>query len=502
MGMYKRPFVTLIFLTSLANATSDGALANSSSSNLCWRSLAPDTGNQDVQVARTDLALASKGPDEIWLSWEEDGPHIMRWFKGEWASMSIPLRQDTEKMRYPLVAAGALGDLILAASANGQEGTSALHIARWSEDTWEWIGAPIISSQLPFTHAHEPSIAFDNKGYPIVAWSEERNITLTGLFVVQWDGSSWQRLGTLSPKDDGYHLSPTVIVSPDKSIWIGWREGCGILRIARWDGKAWRDIGRKALRKLTAGTCSSAHLSLKVDSKGQAWALRTTSKRSGKSSLSLVRWDGSHWNRVSLPHAQTGKDSTVWSSHMILRNDRPIVAWSQSDATDNHRLYVSEWMENDRWQPLISGLHLVEGVSNVREIRLSLADEQSFFISWDEIGKNKRRTRLVQAYVCKTGETPALPPKSLAERDAWPSSVEEAARHIAGKLDDESKARVQSTKVEDLILYHHGWGTGIRNSLGLWRGNEKLLKSCGQGKVIHPDECSMIIIKAVWKLLQ
>jgi len=43
---------------------------------------------------------------------------------------------------------------------------------------------------------------------------------------------------------------------------------------------------------------------------------------------------------------------------------------------------------------------------------------------------------------------------------------------------------------------------GIRNSLGLWRGNEKLLESCGQGKRVHPDECSMVIIEAVWTILQ
>jgi hypothetical protein len=80
--------------------------------------------------------------------------------------------------------------------------------------------------------------------------------------------------------------------------------------------------------------------------------------------------------------------------------------------------------------------------------------------------------------------------------------VDEAARQIVAALDDESKVRVRATKRDQLIEYNFGWGMGIRNSLGLWRGNDKLLESCGRGMRIGPEECSMVIIEAVWTLLQ
>jgi hypothetical protein len=150
----------------------------------------------------------------------------------------------------------------------------------------------------------------------------------------------------------------------------------------------------------------------------------------------------------------------------------------------------------------LSGLHLVEGVSNVTDVRLAAGDRQTFFVSWDEPGKDERRTRLVQAYTCAAGETAAAPPKPAVERDTWPTTVDEAARRIVAALDDESKARVRTTNKDQLIQYQLGWGTGIRNSLGLWRGNEKLLESCGRGTGIGPEECSMVIIEAVWTLLQ
>jgi hypothetical protein len=64
---------------------------------------------------------------------------------------------------------------------------------------------------------------------------------------------------------------------------------------------------------------------------------------------------------------------------------------------------------------------------------------------------------------------------------------------------DEDKRRVRETKKEDLISFHLGWGTGIRNDFGLWRGNTNLLADC---HTTVPEDASMVIIEAVWKKLQ
>jgi hypothetical protein len=69
-------------------------------------------------------------------------------------------------------------------------------------------------------------------------------------------------------------------------------------------------------------------------------------------------------------------------------------------------------------------------------------------------------------------------------------------------LDDKSKELVRTTAKDQLIRFYDGWGRSIRNSFGLWRGNEKLLESCGRGKKTDPEACSMVIIEAVWTLLQ
>ncbi len=85
--------------------------------------------------------------------------------------------------------------------------------------------------------------------------------------------------------------------------------------------------------------------------------------------------------------------------------------------------------------------------------------------------------------------------------DKWPITVKATVADLLSALSAENKETVRKTKKDDLIMFHHGWGTGIRNHYGLWRGNNALIEdACG--KRCHPDDASMVIIEAVWKALQ
>ena len=91
--------------------------------------------------------------------------------------------------------------------------------------------------------------------------------------------------------------------------------------------------------------------------------------------------------------------------------------------------------------------------------------------------------------------------KEESNSDRLPLTLEAAVEQIISDLSEADRMTVKQTSFYDLILYHHGWGTGIRNSFGLWRGNESLLESaCGDPKC-HPDDASMKIIQGVWNKL-
>ncbi len=84
----------------------------------------------------------------------------------------------------------------------------------------------------------------------------------------------------------------------------------------------------------------------------------------------------------------------------------------------------------------------------------------------------------------------------------WPTTVKATVADILKGMPEESVRIVKSTAKDDLIKFHHGWGTGIRNHYGLWRGNKELLRDACGGDACHPDDASMVIIEAVWEELR
>lgn len=490
-------------LTTSACRTAPAPAGPPASQLFCWQSLAPDTGPQNLNLAIMTPSLVATSGREAWIGWDDEQAHVRQWADGQWTPAPPLVRHGTDGLWQPLLAASPSGRVYVLGEATNEHHITALHVGRSNGTSWEWLGAPLIASPEPYTHVGPSAIAFAGPDRPIVAWSEGRDAQLTGLFVARWDGAAWTRLGAIDPEADDTSLTPALAVDAERRIWLAWPDAKGAIRVMRWDDSRWAEVDAPGLRAVitTQGTTAFRDLSLAVDRAGNAWVLRPVYTGTHGLSLAIARWDGRQWSDVPAPRVPVGKEATVRSSAMVLRDDAPLVGWSQADASDNHYLFVSQWTSTG-WTPRVSGLHLAEGVSNVTDVSLAVGDAHTVFMAWDENGSDERRTRLVRAYTCAEGETPAAPPRSIVERDTWPVTVDAAARQIVAKMDDESKAQVRATAKQDLIQFHLGWGTGIRNSLGLWRGNHQLLESCGRGTRVHPDDCSTVIIEAVWELLR
>jgi len=86
----------------------------------------------------------------------------------------------------------------------------------------------------------------------------------------------------------------------------------------------------------------------------------------------------------------------------------------------------------------------------------------------------------------------------------WPKNIDEAVDKLLELMQEEDQLHLKNTPENELIKYHFFLGMYIRNQFGLWKENKELIRSCaGKGRsVIHPDDASMVIIKALWKRLQ
>lgn len=84
-----------------------------------------------------------------------------------------------------------------------------------------------------------------------------------------------------------------------------------------------------------------------------------------------------------------------------------------------------------------------------------------------------------------------------------PRSVTEVVDRIVKEIHPKLRETLLTTQREDLVQFQHGWGTGIRDSLCLWAGNnDQLLRSACNGELCHPEQASMLIMEAVWDRLQ
>ncbi|HNY31157.1 MAG TPA: hypothetical protein PKO15_09750 [Fibrobacteria bacterium] len=99
----------------------------------------------------------------------------------------------------------------------------------------------------------------------------------------------------------------------------------------------------------------------------------------------------------------------------------------------------------------------------------------------------------------------AAPPKDRASPPRNPPTTFEAAvDQLVRNLKKEDADYLKSYPRCDLISFHMGWGMGIRNQLGLWRGNDSLLDACARRagrEAIHPDDASFLLIRGVWNKL-
>jgi hypothetical protein len=86
-----------------------------------------------------------------------------------------------------------------------------------------------------------------------------------------------------------------------------------------------------------------------------------------------------------------------------------------------------------------------------------------------------------------------------------PQTVDEAIDRLLSDMSVNNEIHLATMNKNDLIDLHFSLGNYIRNSFGLWTGNEALMESCRMvsgNQDLHVDDVSMVIIKALWEELK
>ena len=92
--------------------------------------------------------------------------------------------------------------------------------------------------------------------------------------------------------------------------------------------------------------------------------------------------------------------------------------------------------------------------------------------------------------------------------DNPPETLEDALCYLLDHTPREDQQIIANCKTKDRcgVLCHHGFGTWVRNSFGLWGENKKLIKDLQKKSdrkftVVGDDACSIILDK-LWERLR
>jgi hypothetical protein len=81
-----------------------------------------------------------------------------------------------------------------------------------------------------------------------------------------------------------------------------------------------------------------------------------------------------------------------------------------------------------------------------------------------------------------------------------PKDLNDCLAELKKILKPEDIRKMKEGTEGDMLHYHHGLGTWMRNSWGLWRGS-RLSEWFEQRGVHHPDDMSWIILASFWRHL-
>jgi glutathione peroxidase-family protein len=81
-----------------------------------------------------------------------------------------------------------------------------------------------------------------------------------------------------------------------------------------------------------------------------------------------------------------------------------------------------------------------------------------------------------------------------------PKDLEDAFIELKKMLSPALLNEIRLKSEKDMIEYHHGFGTWLRNNWGLWAGS-RLAQYFRQSGIKHPDDMSGIILTSFWRHL-
>ena len=205
------------------------------------------------------------------------------------------------------VSSNANGSIIAIGAYNHDGNKGHVRIYQWNGSSWDQLGTDIDGENAGDESGYAVSLSSDGTIVAIGAIRNADNGYLSGhVRVYQWDGSSWNQMGSDIDGEAGGDESGSMIsLNSDGTILaIGAQKNAangqnsGHLRVFQWDGSSWNQLGTDIDGE--AANDYSGRPSLSSDGTIVAIGAHVNDGATGANSghVRVYKWDGSSWNQV------------------------------------------------------------------------------------------------------------------------------------------------------------------------------------------------------------
>jgi hypothetical protein len=227
---------------------------------------------------------------------------VARWDGTSWSALGTGINGEVYSL-----AVGPGGAVYAGGTFTEAGGSSAANVARWDGSRWSALGAGLRSGIAPTTRVY--ALAVDAGGSLYAGGTFNESGSMSDLNnVARWDGSRWNRMGTLAANGTNSNVW-ALAFGPSGTLYVGGQftqaGGSNASRIATWNGTSWAALGAG----IGSGGTDVVE-ALAFTPAGDLFVGGSFTRAGSLTANSIARWNGTAWSALIAAPA-TGQGNGV-----------------------------------------------------------------------------------------------------------------------------------------------------------------------------------------------
>jgi hypothetical protein len=294
---------------------------------------------------------------------------------------------------FPSIALDDAGNPIIAWTEYTETNNdSEAYLKRWSGTAWEEIAGSATGGAISNTsgRAIMPFVALDGGRAPVVAWAEQLMVA-DSVYLRRFDGSAWSELGG---SGHGMGVSTTrevavLGISQNGQPIIGWTDPSHTIQIRRWDGMTWAPFAGGGFDPSPDDVFSFTMAVGPNDEMAIAWDA-ITSTTTDNAEIHLRLWDGMSWRSLAGsgtgPGISANRGYSVEPSIAFDELGRPIISWRDT-SNGTAEILLRRW-DGFRWDDVLgsgSGGGVSRALNDTESAEIAYRNHR-LCVTWSELG--------------------------------------------------------------------------------------------------------------------